>query len=137
MTDPEVAETEVTIELTKDDGEKVELTEAAVEQMLNDAITVKEVTLSVGETRQLEQFHPNSYHLTFKTDIGGVQKVIDMVGEDARKPVKKMFLSLLMAKLAGQVASIKRFIHAEMVKDGFDPNSINWRKGGRAKVLGE
>ena len=137
MPDSEAKEAEVTIEMTNDKGEKVELTEEAVEQMLNDAISVKEVTLSVGETRQLHEYQPNNYHLSFRTSIEGVQNVIDMVGEEGTKVVKKLFLSLLMAKLAGQVASMKRFIHAEMLKDGFNPNSIDWRKGERAKVTGE
>ena len=138
MTDPkDDVETEVKIEMTDDKGKKVELTEGDIEQMLNDAITVVEIPLSAGEGRQLRQFAPNNYHLTFKTSVEGVQKIIDMVGDDDKKSVKKLFLGLMMAKLAGQAATMKRFIHAQQVQDGFDPDIIDWRKGEKSKIVGE
>jgi len=138
MPDPEATETEVTFAVTGEDGETVEVTQEEMTAMLGDNINVREVTVAVGETRQLHEFQPNNYHLTMRTDVSGVRDVVQTVGDDHKKAVKKLFLSLLIAKMAGQVASMKRFIHAEQVKDGFDVNSqIDWRRGEKEKILGE
>ena len=134
MPDPEA--TEVTYEVTQD-GETVALTEDQLVERLNDVVNVSEVTVSVGETRQLREYQPNSYHVSFKTDVSGIADLVASVGEEGRKAAKKLFLSLLTAKMGGQIASMKRFIHAEQVKDGFDPNIIDWRKGEKEKVLGD
>jgi len=122
--------------ITGADGETVEVSEDDMMIRLNDLVNVKDVTVSVGETRQLREYQPNNYHVSFKTEVGGVAALIASVAEEGRKACKKLFLSLLTAKMAGQVASMKRFIHAEMVKDGFDKNTIDWRKGEKEKVLG-
>ena len=135
MPDPE--ETDVEITVVDGEGAETKVAEDDITAALNAAINVREVVVAVGETRQLREYQPNSYHLTFKTELSGVADVITSIGDEDKKTVKKMFLSLLTAKMAGQVASMKRFIHAEMIKDGFEPNNIDWRRGEKEKVLGD
>ena len=92
-------------------------------KLLRTRMTVREITVSCGETWQKRQFEPKNYHLTMKTDLSALYALIDDVPEEQQVLAQNAFAQAVRERMISNdnfQRSIIRFL-AQM--DGIDAAS--------------
>lgn len=106
-----------------------EVTEDQVRDKIKGLIRTQEMTISVGEKRQIRQYEGNDYHESTKLEISGLSPFLDSltVGPQTRRKLSAMALGMLTTRVVQMYNFMKASIHAQQKIDGI-PN-IDLRPG--------
>ena len=108
-------------------GETV--TEDEIKQKIKALIQTKEMTISVGEKRQVRQYEGNDYHESTKIGIEGLSPFLDSldVGPKTRRKLSAITLGMLTTRVNQVYNFMKASIHNQQDIDGL--KTIDYRPG--------
>lgn len=94
------------------------------------AMMPSEITVTVGETRQKQQFEPYNYHMSMKLDCGDLRGAVISSYEDAPEGkrlaayvrAKKLMYKVIATKYDAHERYQRDLIHAQEEKDGIVPH---------------
>ena len=106
-----------------------EITEEQVQEKVKALIQTKEMTISVGEKRQVRQYEGNDYHESTKLEIGGLTPFLNSLQTDpkTRRRLSAMALGMLTTRVNQMYNFMKASIHAQQEVDGIP--TIDYRQG--------
>ena len=89
-------------------------------------MSVKELTISAGETRQMRQYESNNYHLSMKLDLGDCQNIVLEQVKSAKNDdkmttyfqSKKTLYAVMREKYIRNESYLRNLISAQKIKDG-------------------
>jgi len=91
---------------------------------LDMGFSISEITISAGETRQVRQYEPNTYHVTIKYDLNAALSTLSDKVKKSKNPTetyfeqKKMLFQLISDKYSNGENYLRDLIKNQQKDDG-------------------